>query len=118
MTMAVPASCIDDYLELAMAVPYLISSVGKPGTTDVKAKVLLRFAFEIAQVTQTFSVQSAHTLTSKDHLIQLSFSLNSKAIVDGLQKAFQAKIQKPFICPNLRQILSLRSSKCFLQSSQ
>ena len=97
----VPQSCVSDYLELAKAIPYLISGNEQSETGKLKATFLLKLAPEIAQVTQTFSAQSAYTLKSKDYLMGLSYALNIKAIVSGLQQAFQARIQKPFTCPNL-----------------
>lgn len=104
ITRATPSSCINDYLELAKALPYSISGTDKSELSTIKAKSLQRFAPEVAEVTQTFSAQSAYTLTSEDHLIQLSFALNTKAIIEGLKKAFQAKVKKPFICPNLLKV--------------
>ena len=51
----VPQNCVPDYLELAKAIPYVISGIEQFESGKTKATFLLKLAPEIAQVTQTFS---------------------------------------------------------------
>lgn len=97
---AVPKSCVDDYLEFSKAIPYILGGF-KMSSKGFGGVSLFKFSPELAKVTQGFLAESSYELKADGHLINLSLALNLKAIVAGMQQFMQAKIEKPFTCPNL-----------------
>jgi hypothetical protein len=118
ITKSISEPCMDEYIEVLSTMPYLVSALkeGDP-SGSYEGKTLLKLSNTVAKVAQSFMPKSMYLGSQSGTIGSLSFGLNIRKAIEGVQALLQYRIQNPFKCHHLIKV-GLDPQKLQMMSSQ
>ena len=92
-------ACTQEVIELFHHVPYLTFGAPSQNDSDLfRGRVVLKFSDQVARVLKTLSTEGVYLSPVDDALVNLTWSLNLRALIEAAQQLLQALIARPFKC--------------------
>jgi hypothetical protein len=118
ITKSISEPCMDEYIEVLNAMPYLVSGLQEGDQSgSYEGKTLLKLSNTVAKVAQSFMPKSLYLGSLDGSLGSVSFGLNIRKAIEGVQSLLQYRIQNPFTCHHLIKV-GLDPQKLQMMSSQ